>query len=80
MTTPTTTKATTSQGVVICSVNICLNGGLCLNSNGVTQCICVNSFTGIRCETSLATTASTTKAIITAAVNFLTLNLSIQTN
>ena len=36
-----------------CSVNICFNGGICLEQSGENKtCVCPANFTGLRCETS----------------------------
>ena len=33
-----------------CSVNMCLNGGTCIERGGYTQCACVHGYTGKQCE------------------------------
>ena len=33
-----------------CNVSPCENGGTCENENGNAKCVCINGFTGKKCE------------------------------
>uniref|UniRef100_H2YEP6 EGF-like domain-containing protein n=1 Tax=Ciona savignyi TaxID=51511 RepID=H2YEP6_CIOSA len=36
----------------LCRVNLCLNGGICYENQGVSGCLCLSGFTGTLCENS----------------------------
>ncbi|XP_047228609.1 versican b isoform X4 [Girardinichthys multiradiatus] len=39
------------EDLLLCSVNICLNGGSCYKKGPVNICVCAPGFSGLRCET-----------------------------
>ena len=50
-----------------CKTNPCLNGGQCLNSNGVSVCQCVRPFYGSNCQYCSSSTPVTTTTTTTVS-------------